>query len=450
MPLPMVDLTTREGRQQMRVRLERLRQTASFSGEAAATVATVIDDVRQRGDDAVVKYMRQWTDPAFSASRIRVPVEELDKALEKLEARLRQAMERAIRNVRTYQEHIRPVEPQPLLMAGAELGMRLTPIAPVGLTVPGGSAVLFSTLIMLAVPAMVAGVRPAEIAVVNPPPTQAKGKPAGDISPIVLAACRLLGLERVYRVGGAQAVAALAFGTKSIEPVRMVAGPGNVYVQLAKQQLLGVIGTDGGFYGPSEILTIADEFADADAIAADLLAQAEHNPGKCFLVSWSRTALEKIAGQVQALAGALPRAVAVEQALEQDSAAVLVKGEAQAVELANEIAAEHVNLAVKEPERLLTEIVNGGEFFLGDSAPVAAGDYYAGPSHCLPTGSTARFSSGVSVYSFLKRSGTVCYPAGMPETAIEDIAVLAEAEGLTAHAASARARRKAPKLPESP
>lgn len=442
MPLTILDLTTREGRRQMQARLDRLRATAVSRGEAAAAVAAIIDDVRQQGDQGVVKHMRQWTDPGFTADRIRVPAEELDKALDHLDAKLRRAMQHAIENVRTYQQHIKPVEPQPLLLSGAQLGLRFTPISPVGLTVPGGSAVLFSTLIMLAVPAIVAGVPPQELAVVSPPPTKQKGKPAGDISPLVLAACRLLGIERVYRIGGAQAVAALAFGTQTVEPVHMVAGPGNVYVQLAKQQLLGVIGTDGGFYGPSEILTIADESADAGSVAADLLAQAEHSPGKCFLLSWSRPILERIAAQAGELAATLSRSAAIERALAEESALALVKDEAHAVQLANEIAAEHVNLAVKDPEKLLAKVVNGGEFFLGDAAPVAAGDYYAGPSHCLPTGGTARFSSGVSVYTFLKRCGTVSYPAGMPQSAIDDIACLAEAEGLTAHAASARARQR--------
>lgn len=441
MSLVIFDVQTREGRRQMQARLDRLRATAALTGDAANTVAAIVDDVRQHGDEAVVRYMRKWTDPAFAASRIRVPAEDIRHAPDQLRPELRGAMEHAIKNVRAYQEHIRPLEPQPLLLSGAQLGLRFTPIAPVGLTVPGGSAVLFSTLIMLAVPALVAGVRPQELAVVNPPPTKQKGKAAGDVSPIVLAACALLGIERVYRIGGAQAVAALAYGTESVEKVQMIAGPGNVYVQLAKQQLRGVVGTDGGFYGPSEILTIADETANAAAIAADLLAQAEHNPGKCFLISWSRAVLERIAAEVHNLASHLARAVAIEQSLAEESAFLLVKDQAHAVEWANEIAAEHVNLAVKEPEKLLGAVVNGGEFFLGDATPVAAGDYYAGPSHCLPTGATARFSSGVSVYTFLKRSGTVSYPAGMPPRVIEDIAILSEAEGLTAHAASVRARQ---------
>jgi histidinol dehydrogenase len=213
-------------------------------------------------------------------------------------------------------------------------------------------------------------------------------------------------------------------------------------VQLAKQTVAGACGTDGGFYGPSEIVTVADASANPSWVAADLIAQAEHDPGKCFLIGWSKEVLEAISDEIDAQLVERGRAEAIETALERESAALLVDGPEAAAELADEIAAEHVNLAVEDPHGWLDRLRNGGEFFLGDQTPVAAGDYYAGPSHCLPTGTTARFASGISVHTFLKRSGTVHYPAGMPDKVIDAIARLAELEGLDAHAASARIRRK--------
>lgn len=440
MTMAIIDLGTPDGRRRYAERLERLRSTASASSEAAATVAQIIADVRREGDDAVVRYMRQWTDPDFSADRIRVTSAELDAAEQAMPAALREALSQAIHNVRQYQQHIMPAAPAPVTIGAAELGLRFTPVDSAGLAVPGGSAVLFSTLVMLAVPAQVAGVNPQRISVVNPPPTRRAGEPPRDISPLVLATCRLLGIERVYRIGGAQAIAALAIGTRHVEKVDLIAGPGNVFVQLAKQQVNGIVGTDNGFYGPSEIVTIADDSADPRRVAADLIAQAEHDPGKCFLVCWSSGVMQRIAEQVSKRTLSRKRQGAIEAALRDESAALLVADEDEAARVANEIAAEHVNLAVANPEHWLARVRHGGEFFLGDQTPVAAGDYYAGPSHCLPTGTTARFASGVSVYNFLKRSGTVCYRHGMPRSVIDAIALLADAEALDAHAESARVR----------
>lgn len=440
MSIPVFDMTSDAGRAGFAMRLAKLRSTASAGSDAAGTVTKIIADVRDRGDDAVVQYMRQWTDPGFTADRIRVAPADMERALSSLEAGLREAIEASISNVTAYQRHIMPADPSTVTINGAELGMRYTPVRSVGCAVPGGAAVLFSTLIMIAVPAQVAGVSPDAISVINPPPTRRGNDPAGDISPIVLATCRLLGIEKVYRIGGAQAIAALAFGTKTVEPVDMIAGPGNVFVQLAKQQVAGICGTDGGFYGPSEIVTIADDSADPRRIAADLIAQAEHNPGKCFLVAWSQQVISRIQEEIQNQMRSLSRADFIAKALDAESAAVLAGDAEQAVAIADTLAAEHVNLAVRNPDELLSKMRNGGEFFLGDQTPVAAGDYYAGPSHCLPTGTTARFASGISVHTFLKRSGTVCYRNGMPGSAIEHIARLAEAEGLTAHAQSARVR----------
>lgn len=441
MSLPVYDMKTDTGKRGLALRLDRLRATAATNTDASQTVAAILDDVRQHGDEAVVRYMQKWTDPQFSEKDIVVPPSELKTAADQIEPKLRHAIEGAIDNVREYQTHIKPVDAKPVTIGGAELGLRFTPVPSVGLAVPGGTAVLFSTLIMLAVPAQVAGVATERISVINPPPTRRAGEAAGVISPIVLGTCHLLGIEKVYRVGGAQGIAALAMGTNQIEAVDMIAGPGNVFVQLAKQQVAGRVGIDA-FYGPSEIVTIADGSASAVCIAADLIAQAEHDPGKCFLIAWDQAVLNKVLAEIVKQLPSRQRQAAIIKALTEDSCALLVDNEAQAIEVADTIAAEHVNLAVADPQALLSKLKHGGEFFLGDQTPVAAGDYWAGPSHTLPTATTARFASGVSVYSFLKRSGTVAYKNGMPQEAIDAIAIMAQAEGLDGHAESVRVRGK--------
>lgn len=442
MTLPILDLSQTHDREVWTERLARLRATASLVSPEATTVSTLIEDVRLRGDAAVVAAMQAFTDPEFHSDRIRVDPEDMKQAESQLDPTLRGAMEKAIENVTRYQQHICPTNPPNIDIAGAEVGLRFSPVASAGLLVPGGVAVLVSTLIMLAVPALAAGVRPGALAVVHPPPTRRGKNAQGEISAEVMACCHMLGIDTLYRIGGAQAVAALAFGTEQVERVDMIAGPGNVYVQLAKQMVGGACGTDGGFYGPSEIVTVADDSADPRCVAADLIAQAEHDPGKCFLIAWSRDVLETIAEELQNQIQERGRIDAIEHALAHESAALLVSTSDEAAQIADEIAAEHVNLAVAEPEAWLARLQNGGEFFLGDQSPVAAGDYFAGPSHCLPTGTTARFASGISAYTFLKRSGHIHYRGGMPGEAIDAIADLAELEGLDAHAASARVRRR--------
>lgn len=437
--LPLFDLASAEGRNALTAQIERLRPPIGTDGEVARTVSSIIADVKQRGDEAVVEYMRKWTDPAFDAARIRVSPAEIDAAERALSPELRSAIQGMIDNVRTYQTHLLPKAPDPIVHGGAELGLRFTPVDSVGLAVPGGKAAYPSSVVMLAIPALVAGVPRERISVVTPPPTHTGSGPALDVAPLVLAACKLCGIDNVFRIGGAQAMAALAFGTNSVGAVDMIVGPGNDYVQLAKAQLAGITGSDG-FYGPSEILTIADDSADPRRVAADLLAQAEHDPGKCFLVSWQRETLARISAEITRQLATRKRAVALARALANDSCAVLVRDAAEASAVANRIACEHVSLAVSDPDALLPSIRHAGEILLGDATPMAAGDYWAGPSHCLPTGTTARFTSGLSPYTFLKRVGTIRYRQGIPAAAREAIALLAEAEGLDGHAESARVR----------
>ena len=438
--LPVYDLSTPSGRDAFEARLAKLRTTALLTGAEAQVAAEIVEAVRRDGDGEIVRQMQKWSDPDFTAGRIRVAGSQLAAANKALTGPLRAAIETSIEHVRRYQAHVMPTTPAPVVIDGAELGMRWTAVDSTGLTVPGGAAVLFSTIVMLAVPAQVAGVPADRISVVNPPPTRRGDEPAGDVSPIVLGVCAMLGIERVYRIGGAAAVAALAYGTETVEPVDLIAGPGNVYGQLAKQIVAGRCGTDGGFYGPSEIVTVADEDADPARIAADLIAQAEHDPGKCFLVAWSAQVIERVTAQISEQLRSRKRQRAIKAALLGESCAIVVTDREHAVEVINTIACEHVNLAVADPDQMLGQIRHGGEVFLGDQTPVAAGDYFAGPSHCLPTATTARFTSGVSVHTFLKRTGTICYRNGMSPVTIDAISRLAEAEGLDGHAASARTR----------
>ncbi len=450
--LTVYDYRDSAGKAGFEARLKRLKQTVRTHGDAAAVVAELMADVEARGDTAVVEATQRFSEASFSADDLLATPQAMDKAVEALPATLRNAIEAAIDNVRTYQQHAMPAvskngSDDRVEVAGAQLGVRWSAVDSAGLCVPGGSAPLFSTLIMLAVPALVAGVPADRIAVMHPLPTrsasgnaQGRDTSKGAYGSPVLAVARLLGLSRVYRMGGASGVAALAYGTERVEAVDLIAGPGNVYVQLAKAQVAGVCGTDGGFYGPSEITTLCDDTAEPARVASDLLAQAEHDPGKCFLVTWQDGVAERVCEEVAKQLARLGRAEAIIAALENESCVVRASDRAQAIGLVNRLACEHVNLAVADAEEVLTSIRHAGEVFLGDAAPVAAGDYYAGPSHCLPTGTTARFTSGVSVYTFLKRTGIVRYPSGMPRQAAEHVAVMAEAEGLTAHAASARQR----------
>jgi histidinol dehydrogenase len=398
--------------------------------EQSNAVRQIMADVAQRGDVALVDSARKFDDPSFSIERLRVMPQEMAAAAARLPAAELNALRRSIQQVREYQTHFMPRDPAPLHRGGIELGMRFTPLHSAGLLVPGGKAAYPSSLIMLAVPAQVAGV--ARLAVCTPPSRYGQ-------SDIVLAAYHELGLTEVFRAGGAAAVAALALGTQTIRPVDKLVGPGNAYVQLAKQAVAGCVGIDG-FLGPSEILTIADDSARADFIAADLLAQAEHDPGSCFLLTDSEKLADDVAGEIQRQMTTLARAAAIQNALDQHSAIFIGSSMDELIEWSDKFAAEHVSLQTRDNAALLARLNHAGAYFIGPWSPVAAGDYIAGPSHCLPTNTTARFSSGVSVYEFLKRSSTVRYDAPGLAADAPSIIALAEAEHLDAHAASVSVR----------
>ena len=437
MPIPILRLDDQAARRRVEELLARLRldprDLALGRGEyakAAAAVQSILADVAERGDAAIVDSARKFDDPNFSAPQIRVPPDEMQQAAARVPPDQLAAVRRSIAQVREYQSHVMPHDPTPLLRPGVELCMRFTPLDTAGLYFPGGKASYPSSLIMLAVPAQVAGVK--RIAVCTPPSRYGR-------SDLVLATCLELKLTDVFRAGGAAAIAAMAFGTATVPAVDKIVGPGNTYVQIAKRLVAGGVGVDG-FLGPSEILTLADDTGNADFIAADLIAQAEHDPGSCFLLTTSGKLADEVAAALDQQMAKLDRVPAIAKALREWSAIVVGASMDDLIALANGFAAEHVNLQTRDDAAVLTRIKHAGAVFVGPHSPVAAGDYIAGPSHCLPTNTTARFSSGISVYEFLKRTSIAKYdPLGLSADA-PSIISMAEAEHLSGHAASIRVR----------
>ena len=429
-----LDWTRPADRARLQAIADRYAARSWVGGELAADMGRFMDDLRARGDAAVVDYLCRHTRGDYSEDAIRVAPETIAAAGAALDPAAAAAFRRAADNVRAYQVHVKPVDPVPLRRHGAELGLRHTPVASAGLSVPGGAGAYPSTLVMLAVPAQVAGVP--RLAVATPP--RSTGETV-EIDPTVLGVCHLLGIDTVYRIGGF-ALAALAVGTERIAPVEMLAGPSNVYGQEAKRQLFGVVGIDG-LYGPSEIVVLADDAAHPAWVAADLLAQAEHDPGTAILVAVERSVVEAVAAALQELLAGRARREALERALQTNCALVQVPDRATACELIDRLAPEHLTLAVRDPQAVLDQVQHAGAVFVGDLSPVASGDYWAGPSHCLPTGGTARFTSGCSVYTFLKRTSIEAYPYGLTRQAFDDIELLAGLEGFEAHRHSVHLRR---------
>ena len=408
-------------------------QTALGGGQRArmiGAVTRILADVARRGDAAVVRQARLFDDPKFTAPQLRVPTSEMRRSMQRVPPVQLAALRKAIAQVRQYQSHFLPKDPKPLRRDGVELSMRFTPLDSVGLCVPGGKAAYPSSVVMLAVPAQVAGVQ--RIVVCTP------ASPYGR-SDLVMAACYELGLTDVFRAGGPAAIGAMAFGTQTIPKVDKIVGPGNAYVQLAKRAVAGAVGVDG-FLGPSEILTLADDSARPAFIAADMLAQAEHDPGSSFLLTTSAALAKEVCRQIDEQINTLSRRAVIEKALSQSSAIIVAPSMNALLELANRFAAEHVNLQLRHPAAALARLHHAGAIFVGPYSPVAAGDYLAGPSHCLPTNTTARFSSGISVLEFLKHSSVVTYSQSALRKDAAAIQTIAAAEHLDAHAASVRIR----------
>lgn len=401
-------------------------------GTMTATVQKILQDVAERGDAAIIESARKFDDPDFTLDQLRVHPDEMAAAADRIDPALRDAVRRSVAQVHAYQSHIMPVAPHALRRGGLEMGLRFSPLDSAGVYFPGGRASYPSSLIMLSIPAQVAGVK--RIVVCTPPSKFGK-------SDVVLAAAHEAGITEMYRVGGAAAIGALAFGTDTIAPVDKIVGPGNSYVQLAKRLLAGSVGIDG-YLGPSEILTIADDTANAAFIAADLLAQAEHDPGSCFLATTSESLAQSVLAELARQLSGLERKGPIIKALRDESMIVIDPDLDRLMELANRIACEHVNIQTRDNAAVLAKLRHVGATYVGEYSPVAAGDYVAGPSHCLPTNTTARFASGISVYEFLKRSSVVTYDAASLAADAPAITAIANAEHLDAHAASVMVRLK--------
>ncbi|MFW5750490.1 MAG: histidinol dehydrogenase [Planctomycetota bacterium] len=393
-------------------------------------VAGIIARVTEQGDDAVVELTRELDRAPVEAATLRVTPEEIAAAHAAADPTFLALIREAAANIRAYQEHIKVVAPADLVRDGRRLGVRYTPIDRVAVYVPGGRALYPSTVLMTAVPAQVAGVR--EIVMASPPT-------GGDINPLALALAGELGITEVYRSGGAVAMAALALGTERIGRVDKVVGPGNAFVAEAKRQLFGQVGIDS-IAGPSEVLIVADASADPQRVAADLLAQAEHDPGSAILATPDGPFAEAVAAALEDQLAALARAAAVRSALRRYSAIVVTPDLPAACELANLVATEHLQIQTVDDAACLERIRHAGAIFVGPDTPVPVGDYWAGPSHVLPTGGTAKFFSPLSVNDFLKSSSILAYDAAALRADGPGIAAFARREGLDAHAAAVERR----------
>ncbi len=424
---------SRSGRSRKVRALTRFDVLEAEASPAGAAVREVIAQVRSRGDVALCEYTKRFDKVDLAAGQLRVPADRLETAARQLDPGLKQAIGKAIENVRGYQEHILPRTPAIHERHGVHLEPRFWPLRRVGVYVPAGSAPLPSTVIHCVVPAQAAGVR--QIVLASPP------RANGDVDPTILATAHMLGIEEVYRLGGAQAIAAMALGTATIRPVDKIVGPGNIYAQLAKKMLYGVVDIDG-FAGPSEVLVIADDTARPAFVAADLLAQAEHDPGQAVLV----TPAAELIGQVEtALEQHLSNlaTAGARRCLREFAAAVQVRNIAEAAAFAEAYAPEHLQIETLNPRQVAERIRSAGAVFLGHWTPESFGDYVAGPSHVLPTGGTARFFGGLSVYDFLRRGAWIEYDHAGLQAEGDATAKIAEAEGLAAHALAVKVRMEA-------
>ena len=413
-------------------------KTVELFGEPltpSQVVARITDDVKRDGLPAVLDYARRLDGAELTAETVRVSEAEFAEAEAAADPAFLAAVRRAADNVREFQSAIRHADvtlTRDTPGGGrVELTQRYVPMGRVGLCVPGGAAAYPSTLLMTAVPAQVAGVP--EIAVSVPPTAH------GGYNADLLATCRVLGVTEVWRTGGAHGVAAFAHGAGPIRPVDFICGPGNLFVALAKRRAFGTVGIDS-IAGPSEVIVLADDTADPRFVAADLIAQAEHSPGSAVLITWHEPLLAAVAAAVGDQLAGLSRADLIRPSLEAYGAALLARDEAEAVALTDELATEHLHIQTRDPDRLASQVTNAGAIFLGPHTPVALGDYYAGPSHVLPTGGTARFANGLCVNDFLKRSSLIRYDAAALRDAADDVTRLADKELLTAHAASVTVR----------
>lgn len=396
------------------------------------TVQAIVDDVRARGDEALFEYTKKFDGADLSADNIRVTQAEIQEALSQVDPNLLAVMKKSMKNIREYHEKQKQYSWFDSKPNGTILGQKVTALSSVGVYVPGGKAAYPSSVLMNIIPAEVAGVE--KIVMVTPP-----GKD-GKVNPVTLIAAHLAGATEVYKVGGAQAIAALAFGTKSIPRVNKIVGPGNIFVALAKKAVYGHVSIDS-IAGPSEILVLADETANPRFVAADLLSQAEHDElASAILVTTSMELAEKVSAEAEAFVQNLSRKAILEKSLENYGYILVADSMEDAIETANAIASEHLEIVTKNPFEVMTKIQNAGAIFMGEYSSEPLGDYFAGPNHVLPTNGTAKFFSPLGVDDFIKKSSIIYYSREALEAVHTDIESFAEAEHLTAHANSVRVR----------
>ncbi len=396
-----------------------------------STVAVIIAETRARGDAALIDYTKRFDRLDLTSATLRVTADEITAALAACDPATLEALQLAANRITDYHRRQVPVDQDYVDAAGIRLGARWTPVAAAGLYVPGGTAAYPSSVLMNALPARVAGVERLVMTV----PT-----PDNRMNPLILAAAEIAGVSEIYRVGGAQAIAALAYGTATIAPVDKIVGPGNAYVAAAKRRVFGAVGIDM-IAGPSEILVVADGANDPEWIAADLLSQAEHDTAaQSILVTDDAAFAESVCAAVETQLAALPRAQIARESWNAHGAVILVERLDQASSLVDRVAPEHLELALADPHAMAVRIRNAGSIFLGRYAPEAVGDYVAGPNHVLPTSRSARFSSGLGVLDFMKRSSLIsCDAAGLARIGPAAV-LLARTEGLEAHARSVAIR----------
>lgn len=409
-----------------------LKRSPNSYGEFEGRVNEIIENVRANRDAAIFDYTKRFDGADINAENILVTEGEIKETYEKVDEKLLAVIRKALVNIRKYHEKQRQYSWFDSEESGIILGQKVTALEKVGVYVPGGKAVYPSSVLMNIVPAKVAGVK--KIVMTTPP-----GKD-GKVNPATLVAAKEAGVDAIYKVGGAQAIAALAFGTESIPKVDKIVGPGNIYVALAKKAVFGFVSIDS-IAGPSEIMVLADETANPRFVAADLLSQAEHDEmASAILVTTSRTLAEQVSKEVEGFVAQLSRKEIIQKSLDNYGYILVAENMDEAIATVNEIASEHLELVTKNPFETMTKIRNAGAIFVGEYSSEPLGDYFAGPNHVLPTNGTAKFFSPLSVDDFIKKSSIISYSREALEPIYKDIVQFAECEQLTAHANSIRVR----------
>ncbi len=409
-----------------------LKRSPNSYGEFEGRVNEIIENVREKRDAAIFDYTKRFDGADINAENILVTEDEIKEAYGKVDEKLLEVIRKALVNIRKYHEKQRQYSWFDSEESGIILGQKVTALEKVGVYVPGGKAVYPSSVLMNIVPARVAGVK--KIVMTTPP-----GKD-GKVNPATLVAAKEAGVDAIYKVGGAQAIAALAFGTESVPKVDKIVGPGNIYVALAKKAVFGFVSIDS-IAGPSEIMVLADETANPRFVAADLLSQAEHDEmASAILVTTSRDLAEQVSKEVEGFVAQLSRKEIIQKSLDNYGYILVAESMDEAIATVNEIASEHLELVTKNPFETMTKIRNAGAIFVGEYSSEPLGDYFAGPNHVLPTNGTAKFFSPLSVDDFIKKSSIISYSREALEPIYKDIVQFAECEQLTAHANSIRVR----------